>query len=79
MDMAHISEQIEQMPKLLETPEQEKTGKNAKFNLPFSLVMVCYNCVLDAEELSTMIEGGEKSVKYQLPRSRNRRGSIQIS
>ncbi|XP_024984752.1 microtubule-associated protein 4-like [Cynara cardunculus var. scolymus] len=71
VDLAHKSEQIEQMPKLLETPEPEKTGKNAKFNLRKSLAwdsaFFTSDGVLDAEELSTMIEGGEKGVKHQLP------------
>ncbi|KAI3696773.1 hypothetical protein L6452_29307 [Arctium lappa] len=71
VDMAPTSEQMEQMPKLLETPEPEKTGKNAKFNLRKSLAwdsaFFTSDGVLDAEELSTMIDGGEKGVKHQLP------------
>ncbi|KAJ9559069.1 hypothetical protein OSB04_013683 [Centaurea solstitialis] len=71
VDMAHTSEQIEEMPKLLETPEPEKTGKNGKFNLRKSLAwdsaFFTSDGVLDAEELSTMIEGGDKGVKHQLP------------
>ncbi|KAI7754232.1 hypothetical protein M8C21_006707 [Ambrosia artemisiifolia] len=64
-------EDIEEMPKLIKTPEPEKSRKNGKFNLRKSLAwdsaFFTNDGVLDADELSTMIEGGEKAVKYQLP------------
>ncbi|KAI3738350.1 hypothetical protein L2E82_28379 [Cichorium intybus] len=70
-EIAHTSEQIEEMPKLLETTEPERPGKNAKFNLRKSLAwdtaFFTSDGVLDADELSTMIERGEKGKKNQLP------------
>ncbi|KAI3683792.1 hypothetical protein L1987_84307 [Smallanthus sonchifolius] len=65
------SEDSEEMPKLIETPEPERSRKNVKFNLRKSLAwdsaFFTSDGVLDADELSTMIEGGEKGVKHQLP------------
>ncbi|XP_076889396.1 uncharacterized protein LOC143540137 [Bidens hawaiensis] len=65
------SEDFEEMPTLIETPEPEKPRNNAKFNLRKSLAwdsaFFTSDGVLDADELSTMIEVGEKSVKHQLP------------
>ncbi|KAM0053363.1 hypothetical protein Hdeb2414_s0007g00258821 [Helianthus debilis subsp. tardiflorus] len=70
-DKSTTEEDIEEMPKLIKTPEPEKSRKNGKFNLRKSLAwdsaFFTSDGVLDADELSTMIEGGEKSVKYQLP------------
>ncbi|KAI3826205.1 hypothetical protein L1987_00250 [Smallanthus sonchifolius] len=64
-------EDSEEMPKLIETPEPERSRKNVKFNLRKSLAwdsaFFTSDGVLDADELSTMIEGGEKGVKHQLP------------
>ncbi|KAL8263249.1 hypothetical protein R6Q59_024598 [Mikania micrantha] len=63
-------EDAEEMPKLIKTLEPEKS-KNAKFNLRKSLAwdsaFFTNDGVLDADELSTMIEGCEKGVKHQLP------------
>ncbi|XP_076893373.1 uncharacterized protein LOC143545353 [Bidens hawaiensis] len=65
------SEDFEEMPTLIETTEPEKPRNNAKFNLRKSLAwdsaFFTSDGVLDADELSTMIEVGEKSVKHQLP------------
>lgn len=59
------------MPKLLVTPEPEKCKKNVKFNLRKSLAwdsaFFTSDGVLDADELSTMMEGGVKNAKHQLP------------
>ncbi|KAJ0624560.1 hypothetical protein HanIR_Chr01g0044401 [Helianthus annuus] len=70
-DKSTTEEEIEEMPKLIKTPEPEKSRKNGKFNLRKSLAwdsaFFTSDGVLDADELSTMIEGGEKAVKYQLP------------
>ncbi|XP_023766632.1 uncharacterized protein LOC111915193 [Lactuca sativa] len=70
-DMAHTSEQIEEIPKLIETQEPKRIGKNTKFNLRKSLAwdsaFFTSDGVLDADELSTMIERGEKGMKNQLP------------
>ncbi|MFS7908693.1 hypothetical protein Hanom_Chr01g00086141 [Helianthus anomalus] len=70
-DKSTTEEDIEEMPKLIKTPEPEKSRKNGKFNLRKSLAwdsaFFTSDGVLDADELSTMIEGGEKAVKYQLP------------
>ncbi|KAK9058784.1 hypothetical protein SSX86_023627 [Deinandra increscens subsp. villosa] len=64
-------EDIEEMPKLIEVPEPEKSRKNVKFNLRKSLAwdsaFFTNDGVLDADELSTMIEVGEKGAKHQLP------------
>ncbi|KAL4560547.1 hypothetical protein LXL04_032700 [Taraxacum kok-saghyz] len=71
MDMAHTNEESEEMPKLIETPEPEMPKKNSKFNLRKSLAWdsAFFTCdgVLDADELSNMIEKGEKGMKNQLP------------
>ncbi|KAK1426080.1 hypothetical protein QVD17_14748 [Tagetes erecta] len=63
------NEEIEEMPKLIETPEPVRSTK--KFNLRKSLAwdsaFFTSDGVLDADELSTMIEGGDKGVKHCLP------------
>ncbi|KAK1411830.1 hypothetical protein QVD17_32617 [Tagetes erecta] len=70
-DKSICEEDIGEMPKLIETPEPEKPRKNGKFNLRKSLAwdsaFFTSDGVLDADELSTIIEGGEKGVKPQLP------------
>ncbi|KAI7724835.1 hypothetical protein M8C21_006949 [Ambrosia artemisiifolia] len=64
-------EEIGEMPKLIETVEPEKSRKNGKFNLRKSLAwdsaFFTSDGVLDADELTTMIEGGEKRLKNCLP------------
>ncbi|XP_071691823.1 uncharacterized protein [Rutidosis leptorrhynchoides] len=57
------------MPALIKTPEPEKCEKKPKFNLRKSLAwdsaFFTSDGVLDADELSTMIEGGgDKGVKH---------------
>ncbi|KAF5784035.1 hypothetical protein HanXRQr2_Chr11g0514891 [Helianthus annuus] len=65
------SEEIEEMPKLTETLEPEKLRKNGKFNLRKSLAwdsaFFTSDGVLDADELTTIIEGGDKRLKNCLP------------
>ncbi|KAM0065605.1 hypothetical protein Hdeb2414_s0003g00116601 [Helianthus debilis subsp. tardiflorus] len=92
------SEEIEEMPKLIETLEPEKLTKNGKFNLrkslawdsafftsdgmlqiskstyyiiTFKLILkitsLLHTGVLDADELTTIIEGGDKRLKNCLP------------
>ncbi|MFS7990159.1 hypothetical protein Hanom_Chr11g01055471 [Helianthus anomalus] len=64
-------EEIEEMPKLIETLEPEKLRKNGKFNLRKSLAwdsaFFTSDGVLDADELTTIIEGGDKRLKNCLP------------
>nr|XP_043608999.1 uncharacterized protein LOC122580920 isoform X1 [Erigeron canadensis] len=72
---AHVSNTtsdcVEEMAEMVKTSEPVKSGKNAKFNLRKSLAwdsaFFTSDGVLDADELSTMIDRGEKGVKYQLP------------